>query len=205
MSFLATAPIEMPSCHLIIRHTAWCSSECWNSLGPFGSQESKQYSRNLRKLPQRKKTGQLIASNVTLFFSLVLLRQKKAIIVFSTGIQASWTNRRQQRRKTTSLLPTASNSSRETQPLFTETLLPWLLTLKWGWGGEDPGSTPSTHSGALLAPEPPGLAMPSDLVLNHWLRLWLGNSPAVPKASSRSSESIWGSQSHLRRFRCSTH
>ena len=42
----------------------------------------------------------------------------------------------------------------------------------------DPGSTPSSHSGTLLAPEFPGLVMPSHLVLNHWFRLWPGNCTA---------------------------
>ena len=40
------------------------------------------------------------------------------------------------------------------------------------WGGSDPGSTPPSHSGALLAPvactcAPPGLALPSHQVLNQ--------------------------------------
>ena len=51
-------------------------------------------------------------------------------------------------------------------------LLPWLPALNWGWGGVDPGSTHSCHSGALLAPELPVLATISHLVLNHWFWLW---------------------------------
>jgi len=38
--------------------------------------------------------------------------------------------------------------------------LPWLLTFKWERGGVDPDSTTSSHTGALLASELPGLATP---------------------------------------------
>lgn len=55
-------------------------------------------------------------------------------------------------------------------------LLLQLLTLKWRWGEVDPGSTPLGHSGALLEPELPGLAMSSHLVLSHWFILWPGSS-----------------------------
>jgi len=87
-------------------------------------------------------------------------------------------NRRWQRRKISSPLLMTSDNSRGEQSLSRETLLPWLLTLKWEWGGVDSDSTPSDHSGALLAPELPGLAMCSHLAFDHWFRLWPGNSVA---------------------------
>ena len=41
------------------------------------------------------------------------------------------------------------------------------------WEGVDPGSTPSSHPGALSSP---GLALPSHQVLNHCFRSWLSIS-----------------------------
>jgi len=95
------------------------------------------------------------------------------------------------RRKTGSPLPKTNNSSRGAQSLPKEIQLLQLLTLKWGWGGVDPGSTPSSHWGALLAPEHCGLATPSHLVLNHWLRLWPGNSAAVTKSKHSRTEHVY--------------
>lgn len=43
--------------------------------------------------------------------------------------------------------------------LYLEMPLPQLLTVKQGWGGVDPRSTPSSHLDALFGPKLPGLSM----------------------------------------------
>jgi len=94
----------------------------------------------------------------------------------SNGIQAIQSNSRYKENWLT--LYDDSNSSRGAKSLSIEMLLPQLLTLKGGWAGVDPCSTPSSHSGTVLAPELPELATPSHLVLSHWFRQWSGNSTA---------------------------
>jgi len=119
------------------------------------------------------------------------MKQKKAMAVPSNGIQTPWSISKissfcneliTKERKLAHLLPTTSDSTRRMQPLSRERPLPQLLTLKWGM--RRGGSTPSGHSGALLAPELPVLATPSHLVLNYWFRLWPGNSAALMSHSN---------------------
>jgi len=42
--------------------------------------------------------------------------------------------------------------------------------LNEAWEGLDPGSTPSGHSVHCLHLSPPGLALPSHPVFNHWFK-----------------------------------
>jgi len=71
-------------------------------------------------------------------------------------------------------------------------LLPWLLTLDKG----EEGWTQASHLlvTQVLAPELLGLATSSQLVLNHWFRLWPGNSYALPEMPQTLSSSlaVWG-------------
>lgn len=81
-------------------------------------------------------------------------------------IQTLWSNNRKWR-KTDSPLPTDNSSKQNKKQLLSrDIILLWLPILKWWWGGMD----------AFLVPKLPGLAMLSQLVLNHWSRLWPGNS-----------------------------
>lgn len=84
-------------------------------------------------------------------------------------IQALQNNRRlkkKKKRKFGSPLLTTSDSLREDNP---------QIRVK----GVGPGSRPSGHSGALLAPYLSRLVTPSHLMLNQWFRVWPGNSIAL--------------------------
>lgn len=102
---------------------------------------------------------------------------KKVIAVPFTEIQVLWSNRKWQRRNNSSPLPMRVQEESNLYP-EREVRLPWLLTLKWGWGGMNPGSTPSSHSGALLS----SLVYPRLLAWSS-TRLWPGNSTAEENSS----------------------
>lgn len=104
--------------------------------------------------------------------------QRKCLLLGYKCYRVIEGNNNNKKQKLAHPLPMTSGNWREVQPLSREILLPWLLSLQWEWVGVDPESTPSSYSGALLAPELSGLAMRSHLVLN-WFRLQPGNSTAV--------------------------
>lgn len=77
--------------------------------------------------------------------NLITVRWKTTITIPLSGIQTLWSNNRQKKKKNC-LTPSNNRwQSRGVQP-SRDIFLPWLPTLKWGWGEIDLGSTPSGHS-----------------------------------------------------------